>query len=128
MNRYYLSPIIGTGAEGDPYRPKIADYGVNWHGTIKSDADGHPEKPWCLVLVEAPDHAKLLADTDLDPLPALPMDAPLALASDLSKSRVAAAAARRGIDTSRAKTMAEMVSTVGRTLDPTFRIPRLLLD
>lgn len=127
MNRYYLSPIIGSGTEADPYRPQVADYVKDWWGTFQSDANGHPAQPWCLVLVNAEDHSKLLADDNFDPLPNLPMHMPLTLASAQSRSRVEAAAARRGIDLSRVETMAEMVSAAGRSLDPTFRIPRALL-
>lgn len=65
MKRYYLSPIIGSGSEADPYRPKVADFGVSWAGVIPSDpVTGQPLRPWCLVQVEAPDHAALLADAD----------------------------------------------------------------
>lgn len=26
MKRYYISTIIGSGSEADPYRPKVADF------------------------------------------------------------------------------------------------------
>jgi hypothetical protein len=28
--RYYLTPIIGTGTEDNPYQPKVANYQCNW--------------------------------------------------------------------------------------------------
>ena len=125
MNRYYLSPIIGTGTEADPYRPKIADYGGAWAGVIPSDAAGHPVKPWCLVLVEAAGHARLLADTDLDPLPALPLDMPLTSASKPTRDGLVASLAKIAVDAPEAKTLAEVVDTVGRALDPDFRVTHL---
>ena len=125
MSRYYLSPIIGTGTEADPYRPKIADYGVSWAGVIQSNTAGHPAKAWCLVLVEATDHAKLLADTDLDALPALSIDVQLADAPKRTRDDLAASLTKIAVDAPAAKTLAEVVDAVGRTLDPSFRVANL---
>ena len=125
MSRYYLSPIIGTGTESDPYRPKIADYGVSWAGVIPSDAAGHPVKTWCLVLVEAADHAKLLADLDIDPLPNLPLDMPLTVMSSGGRDLLSAGLVKIAVAVPEAKTMAEVVDAVGRALDPSFRVAHL---
>lgn len=57
--RYYLSPMIGTGTEDDPFRPVVADLGgVNW--VCVTGTDGAP----ALVLVNAPEgeHQRLRAD------------------------------------------------------------------
>lgn len=122
MNRYYLSPIIGSGTEADPYRPKIADYGVDWAGVIKSDASGHPAQPWCLVLVNTADHSKLLADADLDPLPDVGLSSAL---SARDKAAAGTAVSKRGVKAPAAKTMADLVRHLGRQLEPSFDVTRL---
>lgn len=91
MKRYYISPIVGTGAEDDPYRPKVADYGVSWVGVIPSNPDtGRPVYPWCLALVEAINHASLLADRDIKPLPDFPLDGKVSAINKATRNRMSA--------------------------------------
>ena len=63
--RYYLSPIIGDGTEENPYRPKVAEYGLPWTASIASKEDGHPAQMVTVVEVITADHSVLLADNEL---------------------------------------------------------------
>lgn len=65
--RFYISPIIGSGAEDDGYRPKIADMDVaGWSAPQETDpATGAPLQTYCIVRVEAIDFSALDADPDL---------------------------------------------------------------
>lgn len=97
--RYYISKIIGTGDEFDPYRPKIADYRVSWAGSIPSGADGRPLYPDCLVLVATANHAVLRGDVDIDAMPDFPLDGKLSGITAGTKTAMFNALERRGFDT-----------------------------
>ena len=124
MNRYYLSPIIGTGTEADPYRPKIADYGVSWACVIQSNTAGHPAKAWCLVLVEASDQTTLLADADLDGFPEVLLDSDLSKLSQPIRNRISTALNKIGL-TMPTGTFGDLVRVVGRALDLSFDVTHL---
>jgi hypothetical protein len=51
--RWYLSDIIGNGTEANPYRSRIADFGVSHTAVIPNAKDGTPKHAFCLVLVQA---------------------------------------------------------------------------
>ena len=124
MKRYYISPIVGAGTEADPFRPKVADYGVSWAGVIKSDqSTGRPRLPWCLVVVEADSHAAILADADIQALPALPLDGKVAALGAAVRNRLASDLQSRGIDPA-ALTSADgyrdVIRGIGRVLEANF--------
>lgn len=123
MKRYYLSPIVGTGDETDPYRPKVADYGVNWVGVIPSLPTGQPAFSWALVLVEAVNHGKILADAAIDALPDFPLDGKVSAIQTATKNRMLEAMTARGINTSfvgSADGYRDVVRGIGRALEATF--------
>lgn len=124
MKRYYISPIVGTGAEDDPYRPKVADYGVSWVGVIPSNPDtGRPVYPWCLALVEAINHASLLADRDIKPLPDFPLDGKVSAINKATRNRMSADLQGQGIDTSfigSADGYRDVIRGIGRSLAASF--------
>lgn len=125
MKRYYLSPVIGSGSETDAYRPKIADYGVTWQGTIPTDSTGRPTFPWTLVLVDAADHAALVADAALTPLLDYPLGRTVAGLAPAEKARLRAALTARGVSTTvvaNASSYADVILRIGRALEPTFRV------
>lgn len=124
MARYYLSPIIGTGTESNPYRPKIADYGVSWACVIQSNTAGHPAKAWCLVLVEAPDQTALRADADLDDFPEVLLDSALSRLSTPVRNRISTALSKIGL-TMPTGTFGDLVRVVGRALDLSFDVAHL---
>lgn len=61
--RFYLSPVIGSGTEDDPYRPKIAQFNVTWSAQMASDENGSPMQSHCIAQVDAEDF------TDIDAAP-----------------------------------------------------------
>ena len=124
MKRYYLSPIVGVGTEADPYRPKIADYGVGWVGVIPSDpTTGKPLFSFALVLVEALNHAAILADTTIDALPDFPLDGKVSAVNTGTKNRMVADLQARGLDTSligNSDGYPDVIRGIGKALDPGF--------
>lgn len=124
MKRYYISTIIGDGSEFDPFRPKIADYGVSWVGVIPSDpTTGQPLFPWTLVLVEAISHASLLADRDITPLPDFPMDGKVSAINTATRNRMVADLQAQGVDTSfigSADGYRDVIRGIGRALEASF--------
>lgn len=123
MKRYYISPIIGDGSIDNPYRPKVADYGVPWAGLIPTDQDGKPVAVWALVLVSAANHAKLLADKDIHGLPDFPLDGKVSAIQNATKNVMKARLAARGIDTAfidGTDGYREVVRGIGRKLQADF--------
>ena len=96
--RYYLSDIIGTGDIDDPYRPAVADLGVQWVGTIESGPDGRPLYTDCVTLVDTVNHGALRSDPRIDPLPDFPLDGKLSSINASTKSSMDAALSRRGFN------------------------------
>lgn len=98
--RYYISKIVGTGDEFDPFRPKVADYGVAWVGSIESDpVTGRPVHPDCIVLVATANHALLRGDPDIDAMPDFPMDGKLSAINTGTKTAMFNALTARGFYT-----------------------------
>ena len=75
--RYYLSPIIGTGTEQDPFRPAIGDFP---NATHKTFAFGYAAivpsyvPSWTFVLVASTNHNPLIHQPDFGPLPDIPLE------------------------------------------------------
>jgi len=63
MERYYLTPIIGSGKDLDSFRPKISMYECDWSAYKTID----PQK--VLVAVKAPIKVftQIEIDTDIQP-------------------------------------------------------------
>lgn len=124
MRRYYISTIIGDGSEFDSFRPKIADYGVSWVGIIPSDpTTGQPLFPWTLVLVEAINHAAILADKAIDALPDFSLDGKVSAINTGTKNNMISALQARGIDTAfigRSDGYRDVIRGIGKVLDPNF--------
>ena len=87
--RYYISPLIGTGNEFDPFRPKVADYGVSWVGSIPNNPEtGQPLFNYCLVLVNTQNHGQLIADSAIDSLPDFPLDGKVSSIHTVTKNNM----------------------------------------
>lgn len=96
--RYYVCDVVGTGSESDPYRPAVADLGVNHVAVIPTDpATGRPLHPWCLVLVATVNHARVAAARGVDALPDVTLDTQWNATDKGKRDAAAAALARRGI-------------------------------
>lgn len=122
MKRYYLSPIVGDGTRGNPYRAKIQDYGVTVAALIPTDANGVPTRPWCLCHVEAQNHIPLLADAALEALPDVSLDVKWTAVGTAVQRRLENAMAARGVTiVSDGQTgYREIIRQIGQALEPTF--------
>lgn len=71
MKRWYISQIVGTGTDTDPYRAKVGGSAlIKGHSAIiPTGANGVPLYNWALVLVEAADHSLLMSDSGNEILP-----------------------------------------------------------
>ena len=66
--RFYLCPVIGSGSDADPYRPKLHGLG-GFAAMIPSNATtGAPLFSWTVAIVRAVDWAALDADLELEKL------------------------------------------------------------
>lgn len=121
--RYYLCDVIGDGTEDNPFRPAVADYGVNWSGSIPTGEDGRPTTTWALVIVGAKDHAQLRKDARLDALPDFPLDGKVSAVNTASRNALTAAMSKRGVPTSGlqlADGYRDAIRQIGKSLDPAF--------
>lgn len=127
MRRYYISPIIGTGTEEDPYRPKLADGGKPWVAIIPSKSDGTPSFPWALCLVNALDHTGILGDSNNDGLPDITLDSQLSVLPANQRNQLINRLNQRGIDMTginATSTFRQLLERVGKQLDVAFRVDR----
>lgn len=75
--RYYISPIVGSGTEEDPFRPLVIDLPSYPHHTFATDweivynPDAHP---YAMVGVASTNHKPLLKNEQLGILPDIPFD------------------------------------------------------
>lgn len=129
--RYYVSKIIGDGSEENPFRPKIAEYPVNWVGSIATEEDptspnyGKPLHTSCFVLVNTVNHALLRNDVDLDNLPDFPLDGKVSSINTATKNAMITALQKRGFDTSEISNTEgyrDTLQTIARQRDPNFNI------
>lgn len=79
--RYFISKIIGDGQEFNPYRPKIADYGVSF------SVDFRTENDWCIGVTSAADLTNVTNDPDIIVFPDLTFDT---LIADVAAATVSA--------------------------------------
>lgn len=121
--RFYITKIIGTGDETDPYRPKVADYGVNWVGSIPSNPDGTPKFGFAFVIAATQDHTALLADPQIKGVPELSMDAQLSTLRKAVRDKLIAYFDEEGIDKTglnQNSTMRQVIRRIGQHLEATF--------
>ncbi len=124
MKRYYISKIIGDGSDLNPYRTKVAGYGVNHVSVIENDpATGAPLHAFALCLVNAVNHAPLLIDPDIDALPDVGLDIKMSAVHTATKNALLSRLTARGFDTAdfgTADGFRDVVKGIGLQLSPTF--------
>ena len=127
--RVYLSPIVGTGTAGDPYRPKVANYGLPWVAVIAGQPDGRPKFAWSLVLVNASDFTALNADAQLLTIPNVTLDSPISDLTSKERSRIQAGLTQRGIAITVAdfETVGALLDAIGKTQNPEFSLGALTI-
>lgn len=127
VKRYYVSNIIGNGTDEDPFRPKVADYGVSWVGSIPTDANGIPVYADCLTVVNAEDHSALRKDAAIDAMPDFPLDGKVSAIQTSTKNAMMTALAVRGFDTSNlgnADGYRDVIQAIGQQRDPLFNVDK----
>lgn len=118
MKRYYLAPVVGSGASIEDPRRLDFPAGFNLSAVI---ADG---VGWGVGIVAAPDHSLLAGDPRLVPLPNMPLDTLLADVPQAQRDTfVARCQSRLGIsvDLSQFTTYRQMLRSIARRLDAGFR-------
>lgn len=125
LKRYYLADIIGDGSdEGGDFRAAVAEYPVKWSAPFPvNDTTGQPLRTWTLAIVEADDHAPLLADPRFDALPDYPLDGKVSSINTNAKNAMLAAMQRRGIDTASVTGTdgyREVIELIGMAANTTF--------
>lgn len=114
--RFYLSKVVGDGTEGNPFRPKLMDYGVSFSAShVAQDA-------WAVCFVPDP-QAKVPVDPDLHPLPAGGPDDLLGTQPSLDLAKVVdKASLGLGVapDVSPTRTLRQLVDELGGQHDPAF--------
>lgn len=125
--RWYISPIVGTGADDDPYRAKVGSAAqIKGHSAvIPTDVQGAPLFNFALVIVNADDHSLLIADSDNDVFPNRTLGDSLTSAE---RTLIKAVLNRRGLPfkwVDNVATFGELLRTIGRYLDTNFRENKL---
>lgn len=123
MRRYYISPIVGDGSESNPFRPKVANYGVPWVGVQSTGPDGRPDRTWSLVLVNTTDHTALIADPDIRAIPMAALDNTLSTLTTQQRQFLRDVVQELGLDTSQVTaqtTLRQVLRQIGRALVGSF--------
>lgn len=122
--RYYLSDIVGDGSIDNPYRPAIADEGVNHVAVFPpQNPDGTYTRTTCLVLVNSPNHGRFRGRKDIDPLPDFPLDGKVSAVEGRSRMDAGSALERRGFVSSHLTGKdgyREVIRSIGKELDGNF--------
>lgn len=124
MKRYYLCDLIGDGSMGNPFRPSVADEGVN-HVTVFPPQDmrtGQYQGTRCLVLIDTVNHARLMRDPRNRVLPEFPLDGKLnAMRTDTNNAMNAMLQAQGFlVNWQSSAGYREVIRGIGRQLDPAF--------
>lgn len=124
MARWILSPVIGDGTSENPYRLKVADYGIDgstarYAALIPSRADGTPRFLWGLALWEG-DLTLAEQDEDVLVLPDLSSgDVITAEMIPISRGTIPKPRLEAGL------TLLQNVELIGQELDPSFTFDRI---
>ena len=124
--RYYLATVIVDvdPVEGGPrVRAKTAFYAISQSAVIPSGPDGMPLFNWALVVVNGVNHAPLLADSQIDALPDVPLDVKVNAITTSVRQDMSAALARRGIAAAvitQADGYRDVIRGLGRVLQADF--------
>jgi hypothetical protein len=66
VRRWYVTPIVGSGTETDPYVAETLGQGGS--GPIESGTDGHPMHEMTVILISSTDHSELMTDPRIQPI------------------------------------------------------------
>ncbi len=118
MKRYAICPVIGSGAEDDPYRAKVPT-SMNHVAVIPSHPDGTPRWPWALVEVAGADLSALDADAEVDAFPIVSAETLLSSLSKPVQNRIRDVLQRRGVGFTFVPdyTVVDLIAAIGAYLD-----------
>ena len=91
MRKYYVCDVIGDGSQLNPYRPKIADLGVNFVAAFNA-----PAKNWAICRVSSANHDQLEV-AGVDSMPDFPLDSKMNSMGQAAKNAMNAKLTARGI-------------------------------
>lgn len=121
--RVYLSPVVGDGSDLNPYRPKIADRGVNFAAIMSGGPGGSPRFTWALCACSAADWTAVDADADLSAIP-VPLETTIQSLNNPTRNRIQGYLNSRSIPltVSDYATIGALVEAIGRIQEPTFTL------
>lgn len=123
--RYYLCDLIGDGSINNPYRPAVANLGVNYVAEFppQDPQTGQYLGATCLVLVSTNDHARVKQLNTVDELPDVSLDVEWNAVDRSRRNQAEAALARRGLQrpsVSPGNGTRVFIRGIGRMLNPNF--------
>lgn len=121
----FLTPIGGSGTEGDPYQATLSS-DVSAHvAVIPSDpVTGKPKFAWALVRATAPAFTAMNAIPGVQQLPDVPLSASFGSLPVVMQNAILAALESKGVGTSQitaSVTMGQIVRAIVRHLDAGLR-------
>jgi hypothetical protein len=125
MAIYYITPIIGTGTKSDPFRTKIAQYGVSQVTVIPTGSDGRPLFTWALVLVATGQVTTAIdADATIDKLPITSLDQTIGSLTNQQRNTFQQLGTKYSVPAvaglTNANTCRDALIAFGKRLDPNF--------
>jgi hypothetical protein len=125
MGIYYITPIIGAGTRADPFRTRIAQYGVSQVTVIPTGSDGHPLFTWALVYVATGQVTTAIdADATIDKLPITSLDVTLGSLTQQQRNTFQQLGTKYSVPAvaglTNASTCRDALIAFGRALDPAF--------
>jgi hypothetical protein len=121
---YYISPVIGTGTQDDPYRPVIAAVATAWAALIPTLTVGTPAQTWSLVQATVP--ANVTLPPSVIALPDVNLSMPVSLLSADQQLAIQKALQVANVTVSASATVGDVIVALGRTLVPSFDLGRLV--
>ena len=134
MKRYALSRLVGTGVEGDPFRPAVAKYNASWVVAVAND-DSESSRKWVLATISTDDATLTEMDSDVDiallPFGPHELDVPWnSVGSASSRNRLTNRILQASgvvIQRDDTKTLREVITMLGQAVDENFNADNLLI-
>lgn len=128
MRQYAVCEMVGEGTMTSPYRPKVADYGVNYVIVVSPTAIGNEENLWVLAMISgtSDDIRAMGKDPQIEVLPFGPENLSQSWTSLGTRQQRTTYAnevtAYTGVTVTRddPRTLYEIITALGEALDPTF--------
>jgi hypothetical protein len=132
MKRYAISPVVGTGAFADPFRPAVPA-GVNVAGVIPTGPNGHPLYRFALCVVSASNFVAVSQVSNLYLFPDQALDTVMGAMEAGARAGLVQSVQAYDLDgqgrhfdatNADAESFRALLNRLGRTLDPAFDVDR----